>query len=143
LGKATKPRFRPTGKPFSKQRGRLPWPVKGNIYKKYGSRRNARQKWKGVLIKAPGGRKVHSVARGLVEYAGPLRGYGFVVIILHDKNYRTLYAYNRAVYRRTGERVNAGDVISAVGNSGGQSQNALYFEIRKGAIPQNPSRWCK
>ncbi|MGB1311704.1 MAG: murein hydrolase activator EnvC family protein, partial [Leucothrix sp.] len=130
-------------RPFSKLRGRLPWPVKGRIYKKYGSRRNQKQRWKGVLIKAPGGQRVHAVAEGKVEYAGPLRGYGYVVILQHDRNYRTLYAYNRAVYRQTGDVVKAGAVIAAVGNSGGQEQNALYFEIRRGASTKNPSRWCK
>ena len=130
-------------RPFSSLRGRLSWPVKGRIYKKYGSRRNQKQKWKGVLIKAPGGQRVHAVAEGKVEYAGPLRGYGFVVILQHDKSYRTLYAYNRAVYRKTGDVVQAGAVIAAVGNSGGQEQNALYFEIRKGASTKNPARWCK
>ena len=130
-------------RPFSSLRGRLSWPVKGQIYKKYGSRRNQKQKWKGVLIKAPGGQRVHAVAEGKVEYAGPLRGYGYVVILQHDKNYRTLYAYNRAVYRKTGDVVQAGAVIAAVGNSGGQEQNALYFEIRKGASTKNPARWCK
>ena len=105
--------------------------------------RNQKQKWKGVLIKAPGGQRVHAVAEGKVEYAGPLRGYGYVVILQHDKNYRTLYAYNRAVYRQTGDVVKAGAVIAAVGNSGGQEQNALYFEIRKGASTKNPARWCK
>lgn len=130
-------------RPFSSLRGRLSWPVKGSISKSYGSRRNAKQTWKGVLIKAPGGQRVHAVARGKVEYAGPLRGYGFVVILQHDKSYRTLYAYNRAVYRKTGDVVQAGAVIAAVGNSGGQNENALYFEIRRGASTQNPSRWCK
>ena len=130
-------------KPFSSLRGRLPWPVKGKLFKKYGSRRNQKQRWKGVLIKAPGGQRVHAVAEGKVEYAGPLRGYGYVVILQHDKNYRTLYAYNRAVYRQTGDVVKAGAVIAAVGNSGGQEQNALYFEIRKGAATKNPSRWCR
>ena len=130
-------------RPFSSLRGRLSWPVKGSISKSYGSRRNAKQTWKGVLIKAPGGQRVHAVARGKVEYAGPLRGYGFVVILQHDKSYRTLYAYNRAVYRKTGDVVKAGAVIAAVGNSGGQNENALYFEIRRGASTKNPARWCK
>ena len=130
-------------RPFSSLRGRLSWPVQGRISRSYGSKRNAKQTWKGVLIKAPGGQRVHAVARGKVEYAGPLRGYGFVVILQHDKSYRTLYAYNRAVYRKTGDVVKAGAVIAAVGNSGGQNENALYFEIRKGASTKNPARWCK
>lgn len=149
---AAKPAPKPTppadlkfvaNRPFSSLRGRLPWPVQGTLYKKYGSKRNEKQTWKGVLIKAPGGQRVHAVARGKVEYAGPLRGYGYVVILQHDNSYRTLYAYNRAVYRKTGDIVKGGDVIGAVGNSGEHSENALYFEIRKGATTKNPSRWCK
>lgn len=149
---AAKPAPKPTppadlkfvaNRPFSSLRGRLPWPVQGTLYKKYGSKRNDKQTWKGVLIKAPGGQRVHAVARGKVEYAGPLRGYGYVVILQHDNSYRTLYAYNRAVYRKTGDIVKGGDVIGAVGNSGEHSENALYFEIRKGATTKNPSRWCK
>lgn len=141
-GKQTRLNFI-ANRPFSSLRGRLSWPVEGRVSKSYGSRRNQKQTWKGVVIKAPGGQRVHAVARGKVEYAGPLRGYGYVVILQHDKSYRTLYAYNRAVFRKTGDIVKAGDVIAAVGNSGGQGENALYFEIRKGTSTKNPARWCR
>ena len=131
-----------SSRPFSFLRGRLSWPVQGRLTHRYGSRRNAKQRWKGVVIEAPGGRKVRAVARGKIEFAGRLNGYGYLIIIRHDKNYRSLYAYNRAIYKKTGQTVNAGEVIAAVGNSGGQEKNALYFEIRRGTRLQNPSRWC-
>lgn len=132
-----------SSRPFSFLRGRLSWPVQGHLIHRYGSRRNAKQSWKGVVIAAPGGRKVRAVARGKIEFAGRLNGYGYLIIIRHDKNYRSLYAYNRAIYKKIGQTVNAGEVIAAVGNSGGQEQNALYFEIRRGTRLQNPSRWCR
>ena len=132
-----------SSRPFSSLRGRLSWPVRGRMIHRYGSKRNAKQRWRGVVISAPGGRKVRAVARGKIEFAGRLNGYGYLIIIRHDKNYRSLYAYNRAIYKRTGQTVNAGEVIAAVGNSGGQAQNALYFEIRRGTRLQNPSRWCR
>jgi len=132
-----------SSRPFSSLRGRLSWPVRGRITHSYGSKRNDKQRWKGVVIAAPGGRKIRAVARGKIEFAGRLNGYGYLIIIRHDKNYRSLYAYNRSIYKKTGAIVNAGEVIAAVGNSGGQEQNALYFEIRKGTRLQNPSRWCK
>jgi septal ring factor EnvC (AmiA/AmiB activator) len=131
-----------SSRPFSFLRGRLSWPVRGRMIHRYGSRRNAKQSWKGVVIAAPGGRKVRAVARGKIEFAGRLNGYGYLVIIRHDKSYRSLYGYNRAIYKKTGQTVNAGEVIAAVGNSGGQDKNALYFEIRRGTRLQNPSRWC-
>jgi len=132
-----------SNRPFSSSRGRLSWPVRGRMMHRYGSRRNAKQRWKGVVIEASGGQKVRAVARGTIEFAGRLNGYGYLVIIRHDKNYRSLYGYNRAIYKKTGQTINAGEVIAAVGNSGGQTKNALYFEIRKGTRLQNPSSWCQ
>ncbi len=137
----TKPHYVPN-KAFSSLKGRLAWPVRGRIAQRYGSIRNSKQRWKGVIISAPGGSKVHAVARGTVEFSGRLNGYGYLIIIRHDKNYRSLYAYNRSVYKREGQIVKAGEVIAAVGNSGGRSQNGLYFEIRKGTAHRNPASWC-
>ena len=130
-------------KPFSKLRGKLSWPVRGRITEGFGSPRNSKQSWKGVILSAPAGSNVYAVARGKVEYSGRLKGYGYLVIVRHDNNYRSLYAYNRSVYKKEGEIVKAGDIIAAVGNSGSQPYSGLYFEIRKGTFPQNPSRWFK
>ncbi len=128
---------------FSTLRGKLSWPVQGRIIHAYGSRRNEKQRWKGSVIAAPGGRKVRAIARGKVEFSGWFNGYGYLVIIRHDNNYRSLYGYNRAIYVKTGQIVKGGTTIAAVGNSGGQQQNALYFEIRKGSKPRNPAKWCR
>ncbi len=149
--KATKPkqtgqvvsrRFVPN-KPFSSLKGRLSWPVKGRLTQKYGSSRNTKQRWKGVIISAPAGSNVHAIARGKVEYSGRLKGYGYLVIIRHDKNYRSLYAYNRSVYKKEGQIVKAGEIIAAVGNSGSQTNSGLYFEIRRGTTHHNPAQWCR
>lgn len=128
---------------FSTLRGKLSWPVRGKMIHSYGQRRNEKQRWKGVVIATAGGKKVQAVARGKVEFAGWFNGYGYLVIIRHDNNYRSLYGYNRAVYVRTGQIVKGGTAIAAVGNSGGQQRNALYFEIRKRSSPRNPAKWCR
>ena len=130
-------------KPFSSLRGKLSWPVRGSLLHRYGSVRNSKQRWKAVVISAPGGTRVRAVARGKVEYSGRLKGYGYVIIIRHDRNYRSIYGYNRSVYKREGQIVRAGEVIAAVGNSGGLSKTGLYFEIRRGTTHQNPARWCR
>ena len=132
-----------SNKPFSSLKGKLSWPVRGSILHRYGSTRNAKQRWKAVVISAPGGARVRAVARGKVEYSGRLKGYGYVIIIRHDKNYRSIYGYNRSVYKREGQIVKAGEVIAAVGNSGGLSRTGLYFEIRRRTTHQNPARWCR
>jgi len=130
-------------KPFSTLRGKLAWPVRGKLTQQFGSSRNSKQRWKGVIISAAAGTRVHAIARGKVEFSGRLRGYGYLVIIRHDKNYRSLYAYNRSVYKKEGQIVKAGEIIAAVGSSGSQSNSGLYFEIRKGTTPQNPNRWVR
>ena len=134
---------RNTGKAFSTLRGQLPWPVSGKIIHSYGSARNEKQRWRGVVLAAPGGSKVKAIAKGRVALSGWMDGYGHLIIIEHDKNSMSLYGYNRAVYKKEGATVNANETIAAVGNSSGQSQDALYFEIRSGTTPQNPARWCR
>lgn len=130
-------------RPFSSLRGKLPWPVNGRVIHRYGSTRNEKQSWKGVVIAASGGTKVKAIARGRVAFSGWMDGYGHLIIIEHDNRYMSLYGYNRAVYKKEGAAVNAGETIASVGNSSGQSQDALYFEIRQGTTPQNPARWCR
>ncbi len=134
--------YRPNQK-FSSLRGKLSWPVKGRIIHNYGERRNEKQRWKGTVISAKGGAKVRAIAQGKVEFAGWFNGYGYLVIIRHDKSYRSLYGYNRAVYVKVGQIIQGGKVIAAIGNSGAQKQNALYFEIRKQARTKNPTKWCR
>jgi len=137
-----KARFTPD-KAFSTLKGSLSWPVSGKITHPYGSAKNEKQRWRGVVISAPGGTKVKAVARGRVVFAGWMDTYGHMIIIEHDNNYISLYGYNRAVYKKEGAIVNANETIAAVGASGGQSRDGLYFEIRQGKTPQNPARWCR
>ena len=68
-------------KPFSKLRGKLSWPVSGRVIHRYNSRRNEKQRWRGVVIAAPGGAKVRSVAAGRVVFAGWMNGYGHLIMI--------------------------------------------------------------
>jgi len=135
------PRYVPN-KSFSSLKGRLSWPVRGKLAQRFGDSRNSKQAWKGVIISAAAGSNVHAVARGKVEFSGRLKGYGYLVIIRHDKNYRSLYAYNRSVYKKKGQIVKGGEIIAAVGNTGGRKKSGLYFEIRRGTSHQNPAKWC-
>jgi len=128
---------------FSSLKGALPKPVKGKVIHDYNARRNEKQRWRGVVIEAPGGSGVQAVANGRVVFSGWMDGYGHLIILEHDANYMSLYGYNRAVYKRKGQRVKAGEVIAAVGNSSGRRQNALYFEIRRKTAPQNPAQWFR
>lgn len=135
--------FRRSGEPFAKSRGKLSWPVNGKIANRYGSYRVAgKLKWDGVLISANEGSAVNAVHQGRVVMADYLRGQGLLIIVDHGGGYLSIYAHNRTLHKKTGDWVEAGELIASVGNSGGLSTSGLYFEIRQNGKPVNPGRWC-
>jgi murein hydrolase activator len=127
---------------FSSLKGKLPLPVRGKPTNMIGSD-VSEGSWKGVLISAHEGTEIRSVTKGKVAYAGNLKGYGLLVIIEHDKDFMTLYAFNQSLYKHKGDWVEAGDVIASVGQSGGRSKPGLYFEIRQKGKPVDPLLWCR
>jgi murein hydrolase activator len=128
--------------PFSEHKGRLTWPVAGTLLHDFGQPRvGGNIKWNGVVLAAPRGREVRAVYHGRVAFADWLAGMGLLVIVDHGEGYMTLYGYNETVLKNTGDWVAPGDVIATVGDSGGQSQASLYFELRRGTKPENPRRW--
>lgn len=126
---------------FTALKGDLPWPVKGELIKKFGSAREE-GKLDGVLIAAPEGTEIQSITDGKIVYADWMRGYGLLIIVDHGKGYISLYAFNQSLYKKIGDVVNAGDVIASVGLSGGHNQASLYFGIRKKGKAVDPMEWC-
>ncbi|TNF90792.1 MAG: hypothetical protein EP300_02135, partial [Gammaproteobacteria bacterium] len=131
-------------KAFAELKGKLAWPVKGKLKKLFGRNKPlSNLRWQGVMIEAPGGSQVQAVSHGRVAFADWLRGMGNLIIIDHGNSYLSLYGHNESLFKTAGEWVETGDVISIIGNSGGQKKPGLYFEIRKKGRPQNPTGWCK
>ena len=127
--------------PFSEHRGRLTWPVAGTLIHDFGQPRGGGLKWNGVVLQAPRGREVRAVYHGRVAFADWLAGMGLLVIVDHGEGYLTLYGHNETILKNTGDWVAPGDVIATVGDSGGQAQTGLYFELRSGRKPVNPRQW--
>lgn len=128
--------------PFSKFKGRLTWPVSGNLIHDFGQpRAGGKITWNGVVFAAPRGREVRAVYHGRVAFADWLAGMGLLIIVDHGEGYMTLYGYNETILKNAGDWVAPGDVIATVGDSGGQPQSSLYFELRKGTQPSNPRAW--
>jgi len=129
-------------KNFTALKGKLPWPVKGQLTQKFGSARGG-DIWDGVLINAKEGKDIQAVASGTVSFADWFRGYGYLMIIDHGNDYMTLYAFNQSLYKHENDTVTAGEIIAAVGQSGGRRESGLYFGIRKKGIPIDPQEWCQ
>ncbi len=126
---------------LAKQKGKLPWPVKGRVLHNYGTKQSGQVNWKGMVINANYEQPVKAVYSGTVVFAEYLRGYGLVVLLDHGKGDMTLYGYNQTLLKVEGDKVKAGEVIALAGDTGGQSQASLYFEIRRNSKTQNPKRW--
>jgi septal ring factor EnvC (AmiA/AmiB activator) len=128
---------------FAKLRGKLAWPAAGKLSASFGQVRAGGVKWDGVLVAGSQGSPVRAVYHGRVVYADWLSGLGLLTIIDHGDGYLSLYGHSERLYKEVGERVTAGDTIATVGDSGGRSSPALYFEIRKGGRPVDPRPWFR
>lgn len=130
--------------PFSSLKGKLGWPVKGNLITRFGSpKREGKLKWNGVRISSEIGNDVQAVSAGKVIFADWFRNLGLLMIIDHGNGFMSLYGHNERLLKKADDFVNTGEIVAKVGNTGGQTEPALYFEIRQQGAPQNPGLWCK
>lgn len=127
---------------FHSLKGRLVLPVKGKPANQFGARRpDTRVPWKGWFVRAASSQPVRAVASGSVVYADWLRGFGNLMIIDHGDGYMSLYGNNETLYKQVGEEVRGGETIADVGNSGGNEDSGLYFELRHEGKPLDPALW--
>ena len=64
-----------------------------------------------------------------------------IAIIDHGEGFMSLYGNNEALFRQVGDRLGAGETIASVGNSGGNPDSGLYFELRHKGKPFDPLPW--
>ena len=126
---------------FSQMRGHLRIPVKGEISAKFGSPRGEGNSWKGIFIRAPEGSEIRAIAPGKIVFSEWLRGFGNLIIIDHGNQYMTIYGNNQSILKQAGDNVKAGEQIASAGNSGGNEQSGLYFEMRHQGRAFDPLSW--
>jgi murein hydrolase activator len=138
----TLPEYNALKENFAQLRGRLRLPVRGEVINRFGSARaETGVSWKGLFIRAKEGSEVKSVAGGQVVFADWMRGFGNLIVVDHGNGYMSLYGNNEALYKSSGQAVKSGDTIAAVGNSGGNAENGVYYELRRNSIPFDPLQW--
>ena len=133
--------------PFSRLKGRLRLPVRGELVGRFGAPRPAADSGtapaKGLFIRAAEGETVRAVAPGRVVYADWMRGFGNLLIVDHGENFLTIYGNNESLLKQTGDVVMVGDALATVGASGGNEETGLYFELRHEGKPFDPLGWVK
>lgn len=135
-----------TASTFRSSFGRLPWPVRGRLVRRYGPSvdpvTGQRATSNGIDIAADFGEPVRAVYRGVVRVAGMVKGFGQTVIVQHGP-YMTVYAHLSGIRVRVDDTVTAGQVVGLVGNTGLTSAEGhrLTFEVRYNQAPQDPLPW--
>lgn len=131
---------------FSKNKGRLPWPVDGPVVGRFGRHfhpvyRNLElPPNNGIDIAVGKGAQVQAVFQGVVKQVFVMPGYNQCVLISHG-NYFTFYCKLKTVTVKAGDKVAVGETIGKVDTINGDTQ--LHFEVWQNTKPQNPETWLR
>ena len=109
------------------------WPTAGYLSCSYGWRIDPFTKQNdfhsGIDISSQVGQPIIAPSDGIVIWAAPRNGYGNVMIIDHDFGYQTRYGHMSGFAVRPGQRVQRGQVIGYVGNTGKSTGPHLHYEV--------------
>ena len=134
-----------TVNPFLDSRGRLSWPVTGQIVSKFGMQKHPILKTitenSGIDIKVSKGTPVRAVLDGVVTTITYIRGFGNTIIIDHGSGFYTVYSHidNVTVFEK--EYITRNTIIAEVSDSGSLSGALLHFEIWSNRTKLNPEEW--
>ena len=128
---------------FGRLQGRMPRPIAGGVAHRFGSKRSTGGIWQGVYLSGSE-QPVRAVAPGKVAYAGYLKGYGDMVILLHNTSYITIYSGLSRIDVTQNRRVEAGQTLGASGaDRDFAGESGLYFELRSQNKALNPANWIR
>jgi len=131
-----------SGEAFARLKGQLSLPTRGELANRFGTpRQEGGTTWKGIFIRAQNGAEVKAIAPGRIVFADWLRGFGNLAIVDHGDGYLSVYGNNESLFKAVGQPVKPGEVIASVGNSGGNPETGLYFELRHLGQPLDPLKW--
>ena len=116
--------------------------MRGDLTNRFGApRESGGTTWKGLFIAARAGVEGRAVAAGRVVFADWMRGFGNLLIIDHGDAYLSLYGNNESLFKQVGDLIHGGEAVATVGNSGGNPDSGLYFELRYQGRPLDPLGW--
>ncbi len=131
---------------FSKNKGKLPWPVEGVVVDRFGQHyhpvfTHVKLPFNnGVTIATAQGAEVRAVFDGVVKQIVVMPGYNQCVLVQHG-NYFTFYCKLKSTSVKSGDKVRTGQKIGTVDTISGETQ--LHFQVWQGSKPQNPQTWLR
>jgi septal ring factor EnvC (AmiA/AmiB activator) len=126
-------------RPFATARGAMVMPVAGRLKLRYGENDEFGAPSKGIVVLAPAGGRVAAPFDGRIEFAGPFRGYGQILIIQHGDGYHSLLAGLERIDGVVGQWLVSGEPVGIMPT--GDREAALYLELRYHGQPINPLPW--
>ncbi|EJF98785.1 hypothetical protein MEI_00355 [Bartonella vinsonii subsp. arupensis Pm136co] len=122
---------------------KMRWPVRGRLLSQFGQKKGTATN-RGIDIAVPEGSSVKAAENGVVIYASDgLKELGNVVMIRHEDNIITIYGCNSRLVVNKGQRIRRGDEIAKSGISGNVKTPRVYFEVRKNAVPVDPTEYLE
>ncbi len=112
---------------FAAAKGKLAFPAQGQIMRRYGEKDGLGVEAQGLMIATRNGAQVTTPADGKVEFAGPFRSYGQVLILNPGGGYRVLLAGMKNVTPVVGEFLRAGEPVGEMGD--GPASVTLFGEV--------------
>ena len=122
----------------ARSRGPWRWPSQGRVAQ---ANSMSAIDQKGISILGQPNQPIYASANGVVAYAGDgLPGYGNLILVKHNGDYLTAYAFNAKNLVREGQTVSAGQQIATMGRLD-SGQWGVHFEIRYRGNAVNPMRF--
>jgi len=125
---------------FSAARGSLVLPARGRVVKRFGQTLGTGLVSRGITLETRPEARVVAPYQGQVEFAGPFRGYGQLLIIAQGEGYHILLAGLSRIDCVVGQRLLAGEPVGIMGPADSGNPQ-LYVELRHDGEPINPLPW--
>ena len=117
-------------------------PVNGALVRRFGEPLPSGGRANGVTLAAPKAAQVASPGAGLVQYVGPVKGWGVILILRLTGGYHLVLAGLDRSSVSVGQSVAAGQAVGWMPD-GRQSTSELYIEVRDQGSPVDPARWLR
>lgn len=112
------------------------WPTSGTVTSVFGPRGGGFHS--GFDIANASGTPIYATGDGVVTFKGYVGAMGKMIEISHGNEFATVYAHMSRYAVETGDRVERGDLIGYMGNTGRTTGPHLHYEVRVNGVPVNP-----
>ena len=147
LARGATPAPVPKGRPGHTAPASLAWPVTGVIVRRFNEPVPGQGVSRGLSVRVVSDQVVKSPADARIDYVGPLKGWGGVLILGLGGGYHVVLAGLDTVSVRAGETVKVGQPVGSL-HAGrekaarpDQNGGAIYIEVRDGERAVDPARW--